>query len=114
VPCPIIRESDGLAKSSRNVYLTPEQRQQAPILYQALQSIEGWLEETPELTARQLEERLKNRIESAPLAVIDYVQVFTFPALEEVDGPVKQAGKVIAALAVKFGNTRLIDNKLFN
>jgi pantoate--beta-alanine ligase len=114
VPCPIIRESDGLAKSSRNVYLTPEQREQAPILNRALESIEEWLEETPELTARQLEEHLKNRIESAPLAVIDYVQIFTFPALEEVHGPVKQAGKVIAALAVKFGNTRLIDNKLLD
>lgn len=112
VPCPTVRESDGLAMSSRNVHLTPEQRAQAPILNEALQAIDGMLREEPELTAAQLEARMAERISKAPDACIDYVQVLSYPALEPFPGPVVQAERFLAAVAVKFGQTRLIDNRI--
>ncbi|WP_199614917.1 pantoate--beta-alanine ligase [Paenibacillus alkalitolerans] len=113
VPCPTLRESDGLAMSSRNVYLSREERKQAPVLYRALQSIDGWMNEEPHMTGAMLEERLRRMIESAPDADIDYVQVLTYPGLEPVEAPLGAADTFIAAVAVKFGNTRLIDNRLF-
>ena len=113
VPCPTVRESDGLAMSSRNVYLTPEQRAQATVLYRALQSVERWLEENPKMTAESLAQQLAGKVSEAPDAVIDYVEVLRYPSLEPFAGPVAEAGSFIAALAVKFGMTRLIDNRLF-
>ncbi|WP_274364628.1 pantoate--beta-alanine ligase [Paenibacillus thermotolerans] len=114
VPCPTLREADGLAMSSRNVYLTPEQRAQAPILYQALSGIDRWLEEQPGMTGEELERKLKETIVSAPEAVIDYVQVLSYPDLSPTEGPLADCGSFIAAVAVKFGKTRLIDNRLFH
>ncbi|ALS27803.1 pantoate--beta-alanine ligase [Paenibacillus sp. 32O-W] len=116
VPVETVREPDGLALSSRNVYLSPEERRQAAVLSQALEHAQRWSAE-PGMTAPVLEERVKSHIRTAPLAVIDYVEVLTYPELEQpgADTPLAEiSGELILALAVKFGSTRLIDNRLLN
>ncbi|MGG1659688.1 pantoate--beta-alanine ligase [Brevibacillus sp. NRS-1366] len=107
VPCPIIREADGLAMSSRNVYLSQEERTQALVLSQSLKLAETWLDEGIALV--EIKDRLIQKITEMPLASIDYVEILRFPNLEPVEQEV--AGQaIIIALAVKFGKTRLIDN----
>jgi pantoate--beta-alanine ligase len=104
--CPIVREADGLALSSRNQYLSAEQRRQATILWQALeearQLVETGLRDGPALV-----QALKTRIATAPAARLDYAAVVDLNTLRPVE---RLAGKVLVALAVYFGNTRLIDN----
>lgn len=114
VPCPTLREADGLAMSSRNVYLNPEERKQALVLSQSLELAEQLLEE-PGMTPQELIRRVKEQIRTAPLAVIDYVDLRTYPSLEPVTEKSQLDGSVpiLLALAVKFGRTRLIDNRLF-
>lgn len=118
VACPTVREADGLAMSSRNVYLTGEERKQAVVLSQGLDWAKQALEDTG-LTAGELEARLAERIEAAPLADIDYVSVLSYPSLTPLEGPLWQAlaatgdTELIVALAVRFGHTRLIDNRVF-
>lgn len=115
VPCPIIREADGLAMSSRNVYLSKEEREQALVLSQSLQLAEGWLREAQGDWAI-VKERIVNHIKTAPLADIDYVEIVTYPELEPaqaIQGAETGQTQVLIALAVKFGRTRLIDNRLF-
>lgn len=113
VPCPTLREPDGLAMSSRNVYLTESQREQATVLYRALSRIEAWLSAEPLLTPEELKRKLAETVREAPEAEIDYVEVLAYPDLVPIHGPVAAAPRWIAALAVKFGTTRLIDNRLF-
>lgn len=115
VPCETVREADGLALSSRNVYLSTEERSQATALSQALRMIPQLVAEK-ELGADELQHRLREYITAAaPLAIIDYVDVLSYPDLEELKpGPLsRQEASWIVALAVKFGTTRLIDNRLF-
>lgn len=118
VACPTVREADGLAMSSRNVYLSVEERKQAVVLSQGLDFAAQALAE-PGLTAGELESRLADRIESAELADIDYVSVLSYPSLATLEGPLWQAlaatgdKELIVALAVRFGQTRLIDNRVF-
>lgn len=117
VACETMREDDGLAKSSRNVYLSEEERKQAVVLYEALQLAERLIEEQPHLPIAEWRQRIEAHIVTAPLAVIDYVQVLTYPALEAIQedadiASVVKAESVIIALAVKFGTTRLIDNRV--
>ncbi|GGA23311.1 pantoate--beta-alanine ligase [Paenibacillus physcomitrellae] len=115
VPCPIVRESDGLALSSRNVYLSEEQRSQALVLSASLKEAYGLVQEKKLTIAGELKKLLVERIETKPLAEIDYVEVLTFPELEPLDEQTRldeYPGDIIAALAVKFGSTRLIDNML--
>lgn len=116
VPCPTVREPDGLALSSRNVYLSAEHRAQASVLSQSLQQANAWIQEES-MTAGMLLERVKECIESAPDAIIDYVELLRYPSLEpleeqlfthELDMP------ILLAMAVKFGTTRLIDNSLYH
>jgi pantoate--beta-alanine ligase len=104
---PIVREADGLAMSSRNVYLTPEQRAAAPVLYQALLAAQQRYQQG-ERNANSLRSGIKQQISSEPLAQIDYVSIahpWTLQELEQID----EVGALIS-LAVRFGNTRLIDN----
>lgn len=112
VPCAIVREEDGLAMSSRNVYLAPEERKQALVLSQALQKVNLWLENNGEIAP--LEQYLKAFIQTAPIAEIDYVKALSYPSLTEIDHikDLKFGERLIVALAVKFGRTRLIDNTL--
>lgn len=106
VGCPIIREEDGLAKSSRNTYLNPMERKAAVILHQALTKGEELLR-GGEKDAKKLQNSITEIIESEPLAKVDYVEVVDWNELQpidEVDGP------VLVAVAVFIGKVRLIDN----
>lgn len=114
VPCETVREADGLAMSSRNVYLSEEERAQAIVLSKTLRSMDTWLQ-TPGMTLSALSDKIVSSIEQAPLAKIDYAEVLTYPDLEEPEAGLELShfeGKLIVALAVKFGSTRLIDNRL--
>ncbi|MBQ5430985.1 MAG: pantoate--beta-alanine ligase [Lachnospiraceae bacterium] len=106
VGCPIIREEDGLAKSSRNTYLTKEQRAAAPILHKALakaeeQALAG------EKDAKKLCAQITEVINSEPLAKIDYVEAVDWEELQHTD---VIDGKTLFAIAVYIGKVRLIDN----
>ncbi len=104
---PIVREDDGLAMSSRNAYLTAEQRAQAPALRRALL---GAAEAAArgEATAEELAEGIRRHIDEQPLAEIDYVEIVDADDLQPCTGTVDRPARV--AVAVRFGQTRLIDN----
>jgi pantoate--beta-alanine ligase len=104
--CPIVREVDGLALSSRNQYLDPEQRKQAIVLFQALQEAKTSADQG-ERDAGVLHRQLIARIQATPGALLDYAAVVDADTLQPID---RLQGQVLAALAVRFGNTRLIDN----
>ncbi len=106
VRVPIMREDDGLAMSSRNVYLDNEQRKQALVLNQTLQKAR-LLIAGGERNADQLKELIRGMIEQSPAAKIAYAEIYSAEDLSDVE---EIQGRVLIALAVKFGNTRLIDN----
>lgn len=113
VPCPIVRERDGLALSSRNVYLSPEERSQALALSKALRTAQEAVTEHEASTVGELDAILRQTINQSPLARIDYVEILTFPSLQPLDLTQRLEQieeEVIMALAVHFGRTRLIDN----
>ncbi|WP_407305864.1 pantoate--beta-alanine ligase [Desulfosporosinus sp. SB140] len=105
---PIVREEDGLALSSRNVFLSPDQRQEALILSQSLREAETLIQKG-ERSARGIEDFVRNKITQESQGVIDYIEVRNADDLSDV---VEIKGPVLIALAVKFGPTRLIDNKV--
>jgi pantoate--beta-alanine ligase len=106
VPCPIIREDDGLAKSSRNTYLSPAERKAALILSQSLAKGKAAIE-NGEKNAEAIINIIKENIETEPLARIDYVEVVDFDNIQRVD---TITGNTLVAIAVYIGKTRLIDN----
>ncbi|HBI63159.1 MAG TPA: pantoate--beta-alanine ligase [Lachnospiraceae bacterium] len=106
VGCPIIREEDGLAKSSRNTYLDEKERQAALILSKSLKEGEA-LVDAGETDAGKVRQAITEKLESEPLAKIDYVEVVDWNTLEPVE---RIEGPVLAAIAVYIGKTRLIDN----
>ena len=106
--CPTVRESDGLALSSRNQYLDPEQRRNASMLYKALQEAEQMILKGERSTAA-IEKHVAARIGSTRGAVLDYVAAVDSDSFEPIP---HIEGDVIIALAVRFGQTRLIDNIL--
>lgn len=113
VPCPIVREQDGLALSSRNVYLSDDERQAALVLSQSLELAKSLTSSSNSVSIGQLRDSVTNHIKTEPLAKIDYVTLTSFPGLEELEDELKYSdiqGDILLALAVKFGNTRLIDN----
>ena len=103
---PIIREHDGLAMSSRNTYLNDEERKQAPMIYKALKVAREKVK-MGNRDATKLKEIIENTIATAPLARIEYVEIVDDENLEPVS-EVKPG--TLAAVAVWFGKTRLIDN----
>ena len=116
VPCPIVREADGLALSSRNVYLTEEQRSEALVLSRTLGWRADWAAE-PGMTASGLEARIKASIRSSHLADIDYAELRRYPSLEAPSPDTllsEENEPMLIALAVKFGSTRLIDNVILH
>lgn len=106
VGCPIIREEDGLAKSSRNTYLSPEERQAATILHKALTKGEE-LVKAGEKEPEKVIAVIRETIESEPLAKIDYVEMVNFDNMETLE---RVEGAILTAVAVYIGKTRLIDN----
>lgn len=106
VPCPIIREEDGLAKSSRNTYLNAEERQAALILSKSLNLGKAAIE-AGEKDAQKVIGIIKKNLETEPLARVDYVEVVDFENIQRVE---KIEGEVLVAIAVYIGKTRLIDN----
>ena len=106
--CPIVREADGLAMSSRNTYLSAEEREQAVVLSKALEKGKEAFSKG-ERNVDSLIEIITNKINEMPLATIDYVSIYDYPSLETIEIIDNNA---LAAVAVKFGKTRLIDNNL--
>lgn len=106
VACPIVREEDGLAKSSRNTYLSEEERKAAVVLSRALNKGKALIEngeKSADAVKKAIEEELKNE----PLARIDYVEVVNAENIEAIE---EIQGSVLTAIAVYIGKTRLIDN----
>ncbi len=104
---PIIREKDGLALSSRNVYLSPQERIAALVLSQSLNKAKELVQEG-EKNKKIILNTIEQMIDKEPLAKIDYIELYQFPSLKEVDETINTS--IFIALAVKFGKTRLIDN----
>lgn len=109
IGCPIIREDDGLAKSSRNTYLSSEERQAATVLNKALCTGKQMVEEG-EKSALAVKTRIEDIISKEPLAKIDYVEITDWNSIEPVD---IIDGSILCAIAVYIGNTRLIDNFIY-
>lgn len=110
VPCPIVREEDGLAKSSRNTYLNPQERKAALILSKSL-TIGRQLVEAGERDANVVATAIRQHLETEPLAKVDYVEVVDFETVQRVN---RIAGETLVAIAVYIGKTRLIDNFIVN
>jgi len=110
IPCEIVRESDGLAMSSRNVYLSPDERKQATILYEALIAAKTMIS-AGENNISTIKNKLSSILNSKNLATIDYIEIVDFNTLCQIDSISPQT---LIALAVKFGNTRLIDNVIIS
>ena len=108
VGCPTVREPDGLARSSRNIYLTQKERAQAPALHAGLEAAAGAFADGVR-DAETLRAIVRTRIEAEPLAEIDYVSLADAETLEELDGLF--APPALLSLAVRFGAARLIDNE---
>lgn len=106
IVCPTVREPDSLAMSSRNVYLTPEQRKQATVLHRSL-TLAKDLYTKGERNATKIQQQMTELIQKEPLAVIDYISIASPDTLEELE---TIQGKALVSMVVKFGNTRLLDN----
>lgn len=110
VGCPIVREADGLAKSSRNTYLSEEERQAALVLSRAVFMAKEMAEQG-ERDAKKILSAMRAEIEKEPLAKIDYVKAVATCDMQQVE---KIEGEVLIAIAVYIGKTRLIDNTIVN
>jgi len=106
--CPIVREPDGLALSSRNQYLNAEQRRNATVLHRTLQAALALIEQG-ERDPERVKRAITEPIAGTPGAVLDYAEVVDAESLRPLD---RLQGNVLLAVAVRFGATRLIDNEL--
>ncbi|WP_147533763.1 pantoate--beta-alanine ligase [Bacillus marasmi] len=106
VPVPTVREEDGLAKSSRNVNLLPEERKQAPAIYQALKIAERAID-TGEKDPDSLVKIVESHINENTDGIVDYIEIYSYPELKVIE---QVNGKIIIAVAVRFSKVRLIDN----
>ena len=109
IGCPIVREEDGLAKSSRNTYLSPAERETALVLSRAVREGQRLMEEG-ERDAKTILGAMRAIIEAEPLARIDYVEMVSWDGIKPVD---VADSSVLVAMAVYIGKTRLIDNFIF-
>lgn len=109
IGCPIIREEDGLAKSSRNTYLSPEERKAALVLSQAV-SIGENLVRQGETVSQVVIDAMVSHINQEPLAKIDYVKIVDALSMEQIPSIDRS---ILCAMAVYIGSTRLIDNFIF-
>jgi pantoate--beta-alanine ligase len=106
VTCPTVREPDGLAMSSRNTYLNPDERKAATVLYQAL-TLANQLWSQGEKDAESIRQQMTALIQKQPLAEIDYISIADTKTLDELDTISPPA---LVSMAVRIGRTRLIDN----
>ena len=109
IGCPIVREEDGLAKSSRNTYLSPAEREAALVLSRAVREGQRLMKEG-ERDAKTILSAMRAIIEAEPLARIDYVEMVSWDGIKPVD---VADSSVLVAMAVYIGKTRLIDNFIF-
>lgn len=109
VGCPIIREEDGLAKSSRNTYLSPEERKAALVLSRSI-FLGKEMAEKGERDCEKIIAAMTAEIEKEPLAKIDYVKIVDLGTMQQVK---KIEGGILTAIAVYIGKTRLIDNFMY-
>ena len=105
---PTVREEDGLAMSSRNAYLTPQQRGEAPVLYRSLQEGSAMIR-AGERDPEKIRRAVRHLISSGSSGIVQYVSLADEGSLEECRA-LAGGGRVLLSLAVKFGETRLIDN----
>ena len=103
---PIVREESGLARSSRNAYLSPEEKEAALVLSRSLNKAQEAFA-AGEKSVEALKNIVREEISKEPMAVIDYVELYSFDELKEIQ---QVAGESLLAIAVKIGKTRLIDN----
>ena len=108
VTCPIVREADGLAMSSRNAYLSPKERRAATVLYRALDAARQAIA-AGEHDAARLTQAMRGVLAAEPLAAVDYAEIVDADSFETVT---RLRGSCLALLAVRIGATRLIDNML--
>ena len=114
VGCPIVREDDGLAMSSRNAYLSPEQRQIALCLSKSLEKAEDMILNGEKITST-VKKELESYIKSFSFTEIDYIGICDPETLDEIgDGDINTADPLLIAMAVYVGKTRLIDNRIIN
>jgi pantoate--beta-alanine ligase len=106
VACPTVREADGLAMSSRNTYLSPDERRVAPVLYRALTTARDRFA-TGERSGDELRRAMRQVLAAEPIVHIDYVSVADPASLQEL---ATASGGALLSLAVRLGTTRLIDN----
>ncbi len=107
---PTIREKDGLAMSSRNVYLTPQERTNAPILFHSLKHAEEMIK-SGENESEKIIQRMTEMIQTKSLSGIDYIAIVNAETLEPLQ-KLQKGNSILIPLAVRFGTTRLIDNIL--
>ena len=113
VVCPTVREGDGLALSSRNLYLSPAERKAAPVLYQALSAAEAlWQAQPAARNSPDLCQVMADIIATQPQAKIDYISAANPQTLQEYEGDIATEQGVLLSVAVRFSHTRLIDNIL--
>ncbi len=110
VVAPTVRESDGLALSSRNSYLTPTQRAAAPVIYRALSAARS-LFDAGQRDAESLRDAMRRTLSAEPGLLIDYVSIADPTTLAELT---VTGSRVLASVAVRFGATRLIDNLILD
>lgn len=108
ITVPIVRERDGLAMSSRNVYLTPDERSAATILHSSLQKAHT-AAQGGEINPSTISDLVSSRIKNEPLAKLEYVEIYSYPDLNPV---ASIQGSVLLAVAARFGKARLIDNTI--
>ncbi|UOY93445.1 pantoate--beta-alanine ligase [Ectobacillus sp. JY-23] len=106
VPVPTVREEDGLAKSSRNVYLSEQERQEAPRLYESLELAKRMIA-GGERSLSNIQNAIMQHIHSHTSGEVDYVEILSYP---ELHIPADVTNEIIIAIAVKFSKARLIDN----
>ncbi len=109
VICPIVREKDGLAMSSRNTYLSPEERELATVLHKSLQIAESMIE-LGEKDIEKIKNEVKRKLSESNIK-IDYVEIVDADTLQKKE---TLQGKILIAAAIYIGKTRLIDNKIIN
>ncbi|PJI09109.1 MULTISPECIES: pantoate--beta-alanine ligase [Clostridium] len=109
IACPIVREKDGLAKSSRNTYLSEKERTAAVILYKSLKKAKNAIE-AGERNCTEIKKIISSTLKSEPLAKIDYVEIVNILSLQSIPEIEKSA---LVAIAVYIGKIRLIDNFIF-